>query len=153
MLVKITGAEKFMLFRFRNNLRHDDFNTVLGGISNVVLSNWSTGKSIPNHSSQRAIYEFSKKTTLIGKYSLVMSPNDWRTTSNLHIFCGELLRIWRTRKNITLDDMVIRTRIRKETLLNIERGQTPTQEQAEAVESTTLSFIKKDDWQNELNEL
>jgi len=152
MKVMITGGEKFKLWRTRNDYGLEEINSIIqAGISDVAMSFWCSGTTIPRPAYKKRIYEWSKRISVAGRHKLVISVNDWRVQSYLNVYCGEALRLWRFRNGkMTTRELAKMVGCSHTTIIKIENGDMPSDEMANKIDYATSGFLTREHWLEEL---
>lgn len=148
MNIRLTGSEKFRLFRKRAGLGFADFVSIWKvKLHKNTMSAWATGKSKPNAFFRKHIHILTKKLAPLGAFKLVISPTDWIAKSTVEVMTGEFLMLWRERKNIKVRDFC-KTIGYSITLLSfIENGDSPSEDVIRAIHKATDGVVTREMWE------
>jgi len=150
MVVSVTGGEKFRIWKNRNGYVRDDIQQIIqDAISDTGVSYWCMGINNPRLVHRKRIYEWSRAIALQGKFRLIISSNDWRVKTSIHVYCGEALRLWRERKDISTREFAKMVGCSHTLIATIENGISPSDKTAFSIEMATDGFIKTEYWKEE----
>lgn len=151
----VSGAEKFTLWKARNGYTSEDICAIIhDDVSATSISHWCRGNASPKPRYKKRLYEWSRRVSPKGKYSLTISINDWRVYSYINVYCGEALKLWRRRNaEISTRDFAVLAGCSHTTIVSIENGEFPTDVIADKITAATSGFLVKEHWVQELKSL
>jgi len=151
MQIRVTGGEKFKIFKKRAGLEYADFSEIWKmTIHRNRLSSWILNKTKPNSYFRRHIHILTKKLSPLGKFKLIISPTDWMAKSYIEVMAGELLMLWRTREKVTIRQFAKAIGFGITTISFVENGMAPSEDFIVNVERETEGLITREMWEDDL---
>ena len=151
MKIRVTGGEKFRLFKKRAGLEYAEFANIWKvTIHRNTLSSWIMNRTRPSAFFRRHIHILTKKLSPLGKFQLIVSPIDWVAKSTIEIMTGELLMLWRVREKVTIRQFAKAINYGITTVSFVENGMTPSEDFIARVERETKGLITKEMWEEDL---